>query len=97
WVCESRQLAHKIIETQVTKHQSLVIKPLFGSQGKGVRMLNVESPMPLPRDAFVDGVYYLQNLIETGEYRHDYRVFVVNYQAVAAMQRSGEGWLHNVA
>ena len=24
-------------------------------------------------------------------------VFEVNHQAVAAMQRSGEGWLHNVA
>ncbi|HEY0563778.1 MAG TPA: alpha-L-glutamate ligase, partial [Methylophilus sp.] len=41
--------------------------------------------------------YYLQQLVYTGVYNYDYRVFVVNNQAVAAMQRSGEGWLHNVA
>jgi tetrahydromethanopterin:alpha-L-glutamate ligase len=97
WVCESRQLAHQMIEDQLVKYGQLVIKPLFGSQGKGVRILDLQSPKPLPRDAFVDGVYYLQNLVETGKNHYDYRVFVINQQAVATMQRSGEGWLHNVA
>ena len=50
--------------------------------------------LPLPMDAFVDGVFYLQQFIAA---THDYRVFVVNNKAVAAMQRRGDTWLHNVA
>ena len=89
WVCESRHHAHNII----SKNTQLVIKPLFGSQGQGVRLVDADK-LPLPMDAFVDGAFYLQSLIKAN---HDYRVFVVNNQAVAAMRRTGEGWLHNVA
>jgi len=97
WVCESRSIAHKMIhQEQVLKHNKLVIKPLFGSQGEGVRLVDT-AKLPLPMDDFVDGVFYLQQFIDTGHHKHDYRVFVVANQAVAAMRRSGEGWLHNVA
>lgn len=89
WVCESRHHAHDII----SKNTQLVIKPLFGSQGQGVRLVDADK-LPLPMDAFVDGAFYLQCLIKAS---HDYRVFVVNNQAVAAMRRTGAGWLHNVA
>jgi tetrahydromethanopterin:alpha-L-glutamate ligase len=89
WVCESRHEAHKIMQN----HEKLVIKPLFGSQGKGVRLVEQFTP-PLPMDAYVDGVFYLQEFIESPS---DYRVFVVNNQVVAAMKRTGETWLHNVA
>ena len=92
WVCESRNLAHQIMAHEIiTANSQLVIKPLFGSQGQGVRL--VEN-LPLPGDKFVDGVFYLQSFVKA---THDYRVFVVNNQAVAAMQRTGETWLHNVA
>ncbi len=97
WVCESRQQAHEIIQSDLERHPALVIKPLFGSQGQGVRLIQSHDTYPLPRDMFVDGVYYLQQKIETGAHNYDYRVFVINHQAVATMQRSGEGWLHNVA
>lgn len=97
WVCESRQQAHDIISAQLELHTSLVIKPLFGSQGQGVRLVTQQDALPLPRDMFVDGVYYLQQMVNTGAYNYDYRVFVVNNKAVATMRRSGEGWLHNVA
>lgn len=92
WICESRSQAHEIIQ----QHPNLIIKPLFGSQGEGVRLVEPAKP-PLPMDAFVDGVFYLQKFINTGHHQHDYRVFVVANQSVAAMWRSGEGWLHNVA
>jgi tetrahydromethanopterin:alpha-L-glutamate ligase len=88
WVCESRHHAHEIIAA----NPQLVIKPLFGSQGAGVRM--VEKALPLPGDKFVDGVFYLQEFIAAPS---DYRVFVVNNQVVAAMKRTGDTWLHNVA
>lgn len=97
WVCEAREEAHTLIQSQLMHHAALVIKPLFGSQGQGVRLIEPGDTYPLPRDMFVDGVYYLQQKIDTGTNNYDYRVFVINHQAVATMQRSGEGWLHNVA
>lgn len=97
WVCESRRVAHQLITQHMAENNTLVIKPLFGSQGQGVRLLNTETPLPLPGDAYVDGVYYLQAYIDSGESNHDFRVFIVNNQVVAAMQRSGNGWLNNVA
>ena len=92
WVCESRQQAHAIVQKNMALNQKLVIKPLFGSQGQGVRQ--VTESLPLPGDKFVDGVFYLQKMIEA---THDYRVLVVNNKAVCAMKRIGETWLHNVA
>ena len=92
WVCESRQQAHAIVEQNMALNQKLVIKPLFGSQGQGVRQ--VTESLPLPGDKFVDSVFYLQKFIEA---THDYRVLVVNNKAVSAMKRTGETWLHNVA
>jgi tetrahydromethanopterin:alpha-L-glutamate ligase len=89
WVCESRQAAHDIIQQQ----EKLVIKPLFGSQGQGVRLVE-RNKLPLPMDTFVEGVFYLQELIEA---LHDFRVFIFNNQVVAAMKRTGDTWLHNVA
>lgn len=97
WVCESRHIAHEIIINQLAQYHTLVIKPLFGSQGQGVRLLDRESKLPLPKDGFVDGVYYLQSYIDSGDSHHDFRVFVVNNQAIASMRRSGSGWLNNVA
>ena len=103
WVCESRQQAHAIIAKNIELDQQLVIKPMFGSQGRGVRLITkmpdetlkkTQQKMPLPMDAHVDGVFYLQQFIESPS---DYRVFIVNNQAIAAMKRSGETWLHNAA
>ncbi len=96
WVCESRQQAHQIIAAQLQKTK-LVVKPLFGSQGRGVRLLAHCSKFPLPMDAHVGGVFYLQQFVETGTLNHDFRVMVVNNKAIAAMRRSGSGWLNNVA
>lgn len=97
WVCETRKHAHQVIETQQKNEQTLVIKPLFGSQGQGVRLITPQDKKPLPQDAFVHGVFYLQEKIDTGKHNYDYRVFVVGDRAIATMRRSGEGWLHNVA
>jgi len=97
WVCESRHTAHAILHQHLAQCPCMVIKPLFGSQGKGVRLLHANAPWPLPGDQFVDGVYYLQAFVDSGAHSYDYRVLVVNREPVAAMQRQGDGWLHNVA
>lgn len=97
WTCESRAQAESIRKMAADNHHQLVIKPLFGSQGQGVRKLSIEEPLPIPMLQYVDGVYYLQQLIETGDVAHDYRVFVVGDKVIAAMKRIGSSWVSNVA
>ena len=102
WVAESRTHAESIRQIAAQNNQTLVIKPLFGSQGLGVRKLQVHEPLPVPMQQFLDGVYYLQQLIETPmiagkDAPHDYRVFVINGKVVAAMKRIGASWVNNVA
>jgi len=98
WVCESRHHAQTVMLRETMAGRSLVMKPLFGSQGLGVRKLDPESGLPVPMEQHVEGLYYLQNYIDSGEGAwHDFRVFVINGQAVAAMARHGNSWLNNVA
>lgn len=98
WVCENRHVAREIIEAQTGNGRRLVIKPLFGSQGKGVRRLDAASPFPVPMEQHVDGLYYLQEYIDSGEGAwHDHRVFVIHGKAIAAMVRHGSSWVNNVA
>lgn len=98
WVCESRKEAHHIIQRETMSGRNIVIKPLFGSQGQGVRKVCSGEPLPVPMDMHVDGLYYLQNYIDSGEGAwHDHRVFVIKNQAVAAMVRHGSSWVNNVA
>jgi tetrahydromethanopterin:alpha-L-glutamate ligase len=98
WICESRQQAQSRILKETMAGHMLVIKPMFGSQGKGVRRLDSNSPLPLPMEEHVDGLYYLQRFIDSGAGAwHDHRVFVIADKAVGAMKRCGNGWISNVA
>ena len=99
WVCESRAQALAIVEQEIQTKQKIVIKPLFGSQGKGVRILDASTPFPVPMQEHVDGVYYVQQFIESSQNNrwHDTRVYVINNKAVAAMKRFGQTWVNNVA
>jgi len=98
WVCESRHQAHEIMSREISENSPLVIKPLFGSQGKGVRLIRQGDALPVPMEAHVDGLYYLQRYVDSGEGAwHDYRVFVVQGKVIAAMVRHGESWVNNVA
>jgi tetrahydromethanopterin:alpha-L-glutamate ligase len=98
WVCESRATAHGIILRETMAGRRLVIKPLFGSQGQGVRRLEPGNGLPVPMEEHVDGVFYLQHYIDSGEGAwHDHRVFVVDGRVIGAMVRHGSHWINNVA
>ena len=97
WVCESRMHADAIRQAASLHYEQLILKPLFGSQGLGVRKLLNHEPLPVPMQQFVDGVYYLQQFIETANEPHDYRVFVINGKVAATMKRTGASWVNNVA
>lgn len=93
WVVANPDLARDILRRECAAGHQLVMKPLFGSQGKGV--VRVGGTDDLPDVAAYNGVYYMQRYIEGCGY--DWRVFVINGRAVAAMKRHGGGWIHNVA
>lgn len=98
WVFESRMEAQAILHQSTMQGRDLVIKPLFGSQGMGVRKLTPNERLPVPMEQHVNGLYYLQEYIDSGEGAwHDHRVFVIQNQAVSAMVRHGASWVNNVA
>ncbi len=73
----------------------VVVKPLFGSEGKGmVRVSDEDSAYRLFRTLELGRyVYYLQEYIPHGH--EDIRAFVVGDRVVAAMRRRGVGWKTN--
>ncbi|ROH85352.1 RimK family alpha-L-glutamate ligase [Pseudomethylobacillus aquaticus] len=98
WVCESRWQAAELLKAEHAAGHALVLKPLFGSQGKGVQRLLPGSALPVPMLPEVDGLYYLQRYIDSGAGRwHDYRVFVIGQRVLACMRRHGQDWVNNVA
>src|SRR5437763_3073492 len=56
WATESRKEACAIVARE-TAQGALVLKPLFGSQGRGLRLLRGIDDLPLPHE--IAGVYYL--------------------------------------
>ena len=96
WVLGEGHDLSKTLMREFESGHELVLKPLFGSQGNGLARIHDFSGLPAPEQC--NGVYYLQRFIPTGEAdAHDWRVFVINGRAVAAMLRRGNGWISNVA
>ena len=74
----------------------LVLKPLFGSQGRGLQLIRTADELPAPDE--VAGVYYLQRYLGaegTGGFR-DFRLLVSRGRVIAAMARHAAGWITNV-
>jgi tetrahydromethanopterin:alpha-L-glutamate ligase len=95
WTTESRETACEIVRRECTRGP-VVLKPLFGSQGRGLRLIRHESELPEP-DA-VAGIYYLQRFVgveEEGGFR-DFRLLVSQQRVIAAMARHAPGWITNV-
>ena len=85
-----------IAENELKQGHLIISKPLFGSQGEGIRRL--EKMTDLFWLTSSHGIYYLQRFVHcAGVGYSDNRVFVVNGKAVAAMRRRGKSWLNNVA
>ncbi|MGZ8225040.1 MAG: ATP-grasp domain-containing protein [Methylococcaceae bacterium] len=96
WVLRNREDALAIAENELSNGNLLISKPLFGSQGEGIRRL--EKMTDLFWLTSSHSVYYLQRFVHcAGEGFSDNRVFVINGRAVAAMRRRGKSWLNNVA
>ena len=94
WTLESLSAARVLVEREASRGP-LVLKPLFGAQGKGLRL--VKRPEDLPGPEEVAGVYYLQRFQPNGtqDFR-DYRLFVLRGRVIAAMMRRAPTWITNV-
>jgi tetrahydromethanopterin:alpha-L-glutamate ligase len=96
WAVQSKAEAKRLVRAEARPGRPLVLKPLFGSQGHGLRL--IDRIGQLPDDEGMAGVYYLQQFVAgpTAGWR-DWRVFVVGGRAVAAMIRHGVQWRTNAA
>jgi len=97
WALEAHDEAAAIVAREAAPGRPLVLKPLFGSQGKALGL--VEWPDDLPPPEAVGGVYYLQRFAGDARRRdgfHDRRVLVAGGRVVAAMTRRGSGWITNI-
>lgn len=94
WTLESAEAARAVVRRE-TAHGPLVLKPLFGSQGRGLRLIREAADLPEPGE--VAGVYYLQRFVAPeGDGYRDFRMLVSQGRVVAAMARHSANWITNV-
>ena len=101
WATESAAQARRIAMRETAAGHALVLKPLFGSQGKDLQLVGevdgVHHPMP-DIDARYAGLAYLQRFVPpVAAPGFDWRVLVVGGRALTAMRRVSAHWVHNVA
>jgi tetrahydromethanopterin:alpha-L-glutamate ligase len=94
WAVQSPQSAAAIIRSECPRGP-LVLKPLFGAQGRGLKLVRHRDDLP-PAEA-VGGIYYLQRFIgREREHYSDFRVLVSQGEVVAGMARHAGHWITNV-
>ena len=91
-VCETQ--IHAQAYTQGL-NRPIVMKPLFGSQGKGIGQVTSQAELPPPEA--VDHIYYMQDFVApaNGVYE-DWRVLASRHRIIAAMMRQGTSWVTNI-
>ncbi len=101
WALESAAQAQQLVMRESAAGRALVLKPLFGSQGKGLQLVGrvngVHRPLPRLERAY-GGLAYLQRFIPPlNDPGFDWRVLVIGGRAVTAMRRVSAHWVHNIA
>jgi tetrahydromethanopterin:alpha-L-glutamate ligase len=99
WAMESAAQAQRLVTRESAAGHALVLKPLFGSQGKGLhRIGRVDGEhVPLPDLKDFGGLAYLQRFVPAMQATgFDWRVLVVGGCAITAMRRVSTHWIHNV-
>ncbi|PCJ32409.1 MAG: RimK family alpha-L-glutamate ligase [Gammaproteobacteria bacterium] len=97
WACENINLARNIAQRQFSQQKELVVKPLFGCQGKGIEKIN--SLDQLDQLNVVGDAFYMQEYIIPFEPEHwqDWRLMVIDGHVCAAMSRRSQHWITNFA
>lgn len=100
WALESAAQAQRIVMRESAAGHALVLKPLFGSQGKGLllvgRVDGQHRPLPDLKGTY-GSLAYLQRFVPPlTQPGFDWRVLVIGGRAVTAMKRVSAHWVHNV-
>jgi RimK family alpha-L-glutamate ligase len=96
WIGNNVHQAYSFIRKELSMGNKVVVKPLFGSQGKNIQLIS--RPEDLINFNVYNKIYYLQRFIKTGKANaFDWRYFVIGDQVIAAMKREGKEWISNVA
>jgi RimK family alpha-L-glutamate ligase len=97
WSCESVDMAREIVAKQLLTGNKLVMKPLFGCQGKGISL--IETPAQFEQQIPVGDTFYLQQYIqpEQSGVWQDWRLLVIDGEVTAAMSRRSGHWITNFA
>jgi RimK family alpha-L-glutamate ligase len=91
----SRAEAEAFTAALIGQGNKLVQKPLFGAQGKGLRLISSLADLAQPEE--VNGVYYLQEFVPPAQEHHqDWRLFVCQGRVIASMIRHGSNWITNI-
>lgn len=96
WVGMKLQAAQQWLDKMTAAGGMVVAKPIFGSQGKDVELLQQSTQLATMPSK---DVYYLQEFIDSGddESWSSWRLFVIAGHVVAAVERVNNHWLNNVA
>lgn len=97
WACDEQDDAAAAVRLHATPDRPLVLKPLFGAQGRDLKLIGTEDDLPPPAD--VAGLYYLQRFVPSPDENagwRDWRVLVVDGRPLAAMIRRGANWITNI-
>jgi hypothetical protein len=96
WTGESQVQARRRLMRETAAGREVVLKPLFGSQGRGLERLGEASQLP---DLLAFGsVAHLQRFVPSAEeHGYDWRIMVIGGKVAAAMRRQGPTWIHNAA
>lgn len=95
WCGVTVERAQGLAEEARDTGRVLVQKPLFGSQGRGLKLIRRPEDLSDPEE--VAGVYYLQEFVGDPEGdAKDWRLFVCQDKVLASMIRHGNGWITNV-
>jgi tetrahydromethanopterin:alpha-L-glutamate ligase len=101
WAMESTAIAQRLVTRESAARRSLVLKPLFGSQGHGLQRLGwvdgAHVALPKLETPYGELAYLQRFIAPLASPGHDWRVLVVGGRAVAAMRRVSTHWVHNVA
>lgn len=96
WTLENVESAREIVRQASATGDRLVQKPLFGSCGRGLRLIADEQDLGDPAE--YDGVFYLQRFVHSAPSGgRDWRVFVIDGDPVASMERRSDTWITNRA
>jgi tetrahydromethanopterin:alpha-L-glutamate ligase len=91
----NRVEAEEIASAMLGAGGRLVQKPLFGAQGKGLRLIASLADLAPPEE--VNGAYYLQEFVPPAQKHHqDWRILVCAGKVVASMIRHGSSWITNI-